>query len=318
MLIYHRTSILNSSAQTVVNTVNCVEVMGKGLAAAFRKRYPPMFSAYQEICTQKLLEPGKLWLWKGADQWVLNFPTKKHWRHPSKLEWIEVGLKKFIAEYDEKGVREISFPRLGCGNGGLDWDDVQPLMEQYLSALPISVYVHDYEVNLGVPEHLEHAIGDSPLPERSEAAAHRINASFEDFLKVLHSLVEDYGGNFRAIPTGETFRAFFDSVQHDAGAALRIETDLAPVFVEVEDLHRLWIKLLNGLVTRESIEGSGEHAADRILSFLSALPDVRLVEIQRRHTSSPELAVELRRQHAAESVGTTDMDGARQTQFSWG
>ena len=124
MLTYRRTSLLESTAQTLVNTVNCVGVMGKGIALEFKKRQPDMFDAYKRICDKKLLTPGKLWLWRGNEHLTLNFPTKIHWRNPSKLEWIESGLRKFVENYKALGISEISFPRLGCGNGGLDWDDV--------------------------------------------------------------------------------------------------------------------------------------------------------------------------------------------------
>ncbi len=144
MLIYRRTSLLESSAQTLVNTVNCVGVMGKGLAQAFKEREPSMFAAYKRICDDRKLEPGKLWLWRGSDNWVLNFPTKIHWRSPSRIEWIEAGLQKFVAAYESQAITEISFPKLGCGNGNLDWSDVQPVMERYLKDLPIKVYIHDY------------------------------------------------------------------------------------------------------------------------------------------------------------------------------
>jgi O-acetyl-ADP-ribose deacetylase (regulator of RNase III) len=155
MLTYHRTSILTSQAQTVVNTVNTVGVMGKGIAAHFKHRYPEMFVAYQRLCRERKLDIGKLWLWKASDQWVLNFPTKRHWRNPSKLSYVEGGLQKFVAEYEGRGIREISFPRLGCGNGGLSWDDVRPLMERYLTRLPIPVFIHDFERDIGEPEHRE-------------------------------------------------------------------------------------------------------------------------------------------------------------------
>ncbi len=145
MLTYADTSLLDSSAQTLVNAVNCVGVMGKGIAKAFKDRHPEMFSAYKRICDAGLLEPGKLWLWNSSDQWVLNFPTKVHWRNPSRLEWIEMGLDKFSAEYAHRGINQISFPRLGCGNGGLDWEEVRPLMERYLAPLPINVIIHDFK-----------------------------------------------------------------------------------------------------------------------------------------------------------------------------
>ena len=155
MLTYKRTSLLEAKTQTLVNTVNCVGVMGKGIAKAFKKREPDMFTAYKNICDQKLLEPGKLWLWRGSEQWVLNFPTKIHWRNPSRMEWVEAGLEKFVNTYETQGITDIAFPKLGCGNGGLSWEDVKPLMERYLSDLPIPVFIHDYTKDIGLPEHLE-------------------------------------------------------------------------------------------------------------------------------------------------------------------
>jgi O-acetyl-ADP-ribose deacetylase (regulator of RNase III) len=142
MLIYRQTHLLESDAQTLVNPINCVGVMGKGLARAFKEREPEMFATYKRICEQKLLAPDKLWLWYGAASLILNFPTKQHWRNPSKLEWIEAGLEEFVRRYQELGIIEISFPQLGCGNGGLRWDDVRPLMEKHLGSLPIQIYIH--------------------------------------------------------------------------------------------------------------------------------------------------------------------------------
>lgn len=132
MITYLKGDIFSSPAQVLVNTVNTVGVMGKGVALEFKKRYPEMFSAYERVCKAKQLEIGKLFLWKGPEKWVLMFPTKVHWRNPSKIEYIEAGLQKFSATYADKGITSAAFPRLGCGNGGLDWKQVQPLMEQYL------------------------------------------------------------------------------------------------------------------------------------------------------------------------------------------
>jgi O-acetyl-ADP-ribose deacetylase (regulator of RNase III) len=142
VLTHRRTSIFESSAQTLVNAVNCVGVMGRGVALAFKQRYPDMFKAYKHICDQQQLRPGELWLWRGPERWVLNFPTKDHWRNSSRLEWIESGLSRFAADYDSLGIQEISFPRLGCGAGGLDWDHVRPIMERHLSSLPIPIAIH--------------------------------------------------------------------------------------------------------------------------------------------------------------------------------
>ena len=93
--------------QTIVNTINCVGVMGKGIALVFKLRYPEMFDKYQELCKSKMIGIGKLWLYKTSEspQWVLNFPTKFHWKYPSKMEYIEKGLielKKKIIELEIK------------------------------------------------------------------------------------------------------------------------------------------------------------------------------------------------------------------------
>lgn len=153
MIEYIEGNIFNSPAQVIVNAVNTVGVMGKGIALEYKKRYPEMFDAYKEACDKKLLETGKLMLYYAPDHWILLFPTKKHWRSPSKLEYIESGLDKFVHTYAEKGITSIAFPRLGCGNGELEWDDVRPLMEKYLKPLPIDVYIY---IGMGkdiTPEH---------------------------------------------------------------------------------------------------------------------------------------------------------------------
>ena len=142
MIQYIEGDIFDSPAQVIVNTVNTVGVMGKGLALSFKQRYPNMFEKYKKVCENKLLTIGKLMMCYEADHWILLFPTKEHWRNPSKMEYIEEGLKKFVQTYAEKNITSIAFPRLGCGNGELDWNKVKPLMEHYLKDLPIDVYIY--------------------------------------------------------------------------------------------------------------------------------------------------------------------------------
>jgi len=122
--------------------------MGKGIAKEFKKIYPEMFKEYQKLCEKKKLTVGKLWLYKTKNKWILNFPTKTTWRKPSKLEYIESGLKTFIKGYAKFGIISIAFPPLGCGNGELDWDkQVRPLMEKYLKSIPIDIFIsfHRYK-----------------------------------------------------------------------------------------------------------------------------------------------------------------------------
>jgi O-acetyl-ADP-ribose deacetylase (regulator of RNase III) len=302
MLIYHRTSIFESQAQTVVNTVNCVGVMGKGIAAQFRKRYPEMFRAYRDICEKKLLEPGTLWLWKAPDQWILNFPTKRHWRYPSKLEWIDAGLKKFVAEYETRGITEISFPRLGCGNGGLDWDEVRPIMEKHLSPLPITTFVHDFEVNIGLPEHLEHH-------HSSSVKTNRIDRSFEDFVDGLQNLVDEHAGRFRTLHSDSVFKVTFVPENQ-----LEIESEGGTSRIDVDDLRSIWVKLLNGVVTKQAVEWGPLVRAQHILSLLCMFPEVRLIQIQRTNSEQPEFAVELRNRRGTQLAGNTDN---KQPELAW-
>jgi len=142
MLHYTDTTVFNVNAQTIVNTVNCVGVMGAGLALEFQLRFPEMEKDYVERCRRKEVKPGKPYLYKNYEAvWILNFPTKNHWKYPSKIEWIDEGLKYFSSKYQQGGITSIAFPKLGCSHGGLNWRDVSPLMEKYLGNLDIDVFI---------------------------------------------------------------------------------------------------------------------------------------------------------------------------------
>ena len=154
MLMYIEGNMFESPAQVLVNTVNTVGVMGKGIALTFKKVYPDMYKNYRFFCEHKQFEVGKLYLYKTPGKWILNFPTKINWRNPSKVEYIEQGLKKFVLTYKDKGIKSIAFPKLGCGNGGLDFEtQVKPLMDKYLSHLDIDVYVYLHDATKEI-EHL--------------------------------------------------------------------------------------------------------------------------------------------------------------------
>lgn len=147
VITYVEESLFSSPAQTLVNTVNTVGVMGKGLASTFKTIYPEMFTEYARHCETGELTIGRLLLYRTPHKWVLNFPTKRHWRQPSRLEDIDAGLRTFRDTYAEHGVTSIAFPQLGCGNGGLDWEEqVRPLMERHLGPLPLEIFVY---VNAG-------------------------------------------------------------------------------------------------------------------------------------------------------------------------
>lgn len=138
-------NLFTSNAQTIVNTVNTVGVMGAGIALECRLRYPDMFSKYVELCKNKQLEVGMLWLYKSTDRWILNFPTKEDWKGDSKIEYLEKGLSKFVASYQDKGITSIAFPILGSRNGKIPIEVSLEIMQRYLTkcVIPIEIYRYD-------------------------------------------------------------------------------------------------------------------------------------------------------------------------------
>lgn len=135
-------NIFESNCSTIVNTVNCVGVMGKGIALEFKKRYPEMFKEYVVKCDRGQVKPGVPYVYKKNEISILNFPTKDHWRSPSRLSYVIDGLDWFVSNYEQYDIKSIAFPPLGCGNGGLTWDVVGPIMYQKLSKLPIDVEIY--------------------------------------------------------------------------------------------------------------------------------------------------------------------------------
>ena len=139
---YQKGDIFDSKTQVIVNPVNCKGVMGKGLALAFKQRYPEMFAVYQQECRTGKLCIGRPMLYRGSTPWILIFPTKDDWRLPSKLEYLDQGLEYIVANYKKDGIISIAFPKLGAGLGQLSWYEVGPLMAKYLSRLEAEVYVY--------------------------------------------------------------------------------------------------------------------------------------------------------------------------------
>lgn len=143
-------NIFNSRCQCIVNTINCVGVMGAGIAYEYRLRYPEMYQKYVELCNTRLLDIGKLWIYKPKkidDKWVLNFPTKYHWKYESKPEYLEKGLQKFLDTYSERGITSIAFPLLGTTNGGIPESVSIGIMKKYLEKCNIPVEIYYFDAN---------------------------------------------------------------------------------------------------------------------------------------------------------------------------
>ena len=136
----HGDLLKQDDVDAIVNTVNCVGVMGKGIALQFKNKWPDNFAQYQAACKAGKVRPGTMNVFDAGayaqPHFIINFPTKDHWRGNSKLSFIQDGLKDLVAQVRALDIRSIAIPPLGCGNGGLDWADVKPMIEVAFSALP--------------------------------------------------------------------------------------------------------------------------------------------------------------------------------------
>lgn len=138
--------IFQSDCQAIINTINTVGVMGKGLALIYRNKYPVMFAEYRKACFNNEVKIGFMYLWKvpDKDKWIINFPTKEHWRNPSKIEWIIAGLQDLVKVVKEKGFTSLAIAPLGCGNGGLNWTlvkkEILKVCEESLNDIKIEIY----------------------------------------------------------------------------------------------------------------------------------------------------------------------------------
>lgn len=139
MIRFTNGNLLDANVDALVNAVNTVGVMGKGIALMFNERFPENYRVYAAACKAGEVETGRMFVQPVSQpdgpRWIINFPTKQHWRHPSKLEWVREGMAALREVIREKQIRSIALPPLGCGNGGLDWEVVRPLIEEALGDL---------------------------------------------------------------------------------------------------------------------------------------------------------------------------------------
>lgn len=148
MIVYKKGNLLEDEAEALVNAVNTVGVMGAGIAKQFKEKFPEMFDKYKKACQQGEVKLGKMHVVpveaEGGKKYVVNFPTLEHWTDKSKLSDIEAGLEDLVRVVKEKEIKSIAIPPLGCGVGGLQWEDVRKLTEEAFAGLA-DVTVHLYE-----------------------------------------------------------------------------------------------------------------------------------------------------------------------------
>ena len=148
MIKYTTGNIINADVEALVNTVNTVGVMGKGIALAFKKAFPSNFKLYKKACDEKSFFIGKLLVTETGQftpKFIVNFPTKQHWRGHSKVEFIEIGMQELVKTIEEQQIKSIAIPPLGCGNGGLRWEIVKPIILKELSKINREISVIIYE-----------------------------------------------------------------------------------------------------------------------------------------------------------------------------
>jgi O-acetyl-ADP-ribose deacetylase (regulator of RNase III) len=140
MITYGTGDLLQADAEALVNTVNCVGVMGKGIALQFKRRYPENFEAYEKACKRGEVTIGTMFVTEtghlDGPRYLINFPTKKHWRAPSQLRYIDAGLTDLVRVLRDLNIRSVAVPPLGAGNGGLDWAQVEPRLIEALQQVP--------------------------------------------------------------------------------------------------------------------------------------------------------------------------------------
>jgi O-acetyl-ADP-ribose deacetylase (regulator of RNase III) len=159
MITYKTGDILIEDAEALVNAVNCIGSMGRGLAAEFKRAWPENFTEYAAACRRQEVRPGRMFVFQNTaasgPRYIINFPTKRHWRDNSRIEDIEAGLSALVTEVRQRSIRSIAIPALGSGLGRLDWADVRPRIERAMRELP--------HVNVVVFEPHGRTVSEAPI-----------------------------------------------------------------------------------------------------------------------------------------------------------
>lgn len=268
MVEYKRGNLLEADAEALVNTVNCVGVMGKGIALQFKQAFPQNYEEYRKVCKAEQLEPGKVLVHRtglfGNPRFIINFPTKRHWRGKSRIEDVRSGLAALIDTVQRLEIKSIAVPPLGCGYGGLEWTEVRPLIEDAFRSVP-GVRVLVFEPT-GAPRPAERPVRTSkPKLTRARALYLLVIARYAaiDFKRTLLEIQK---------------LAYF---MQCAGEPLRLQFKAGPYGPYADNLNKV-LETLEGHYTT-GYEGSRKPdreielrpgAMEQARGFLGADPDV--------------------------------------------
>lgn len=180
--------LLEQKVDAIVNTVNTVGVMGKGIALQFKRRWPDNFRAYERACKAGDVEVGKMFIFDCGGlvtpKYIINFPTKKHWKGNSKIEFIQDGLKDLVQQVRRLQIKSIAMPPLGCGNGGLDWAEVKPLIIKAFEQMP------DVEVRLFAPSNERRQIAAEATPPKMTAGRAAVVSVLSMYQRLQYALTQ--------------------------------------------------------------------------------------------------------------------------------
>jgi O-acetyl-ADP-ribose deacetylase (regulator of RNase III) len=258
MIHYTTGDILQDDAEAVVNTVNCVGVMGRGIALQFKNQYPENFKAYTTACKDDLVQPGRMFIHETGEftgpKFIINFPTKRHWRGKSRLEDIDSGLTVLAEEIVRLKIRSIAIPPLGSGLGGLDWQEVKQRIEKTFEGLN-EIDVHIYEP-AGAPE-ADKMVRNREVPEMTPGRAalvelmdRYLNGLLDPFLTLLevHKLMyfmQEAGAPLRLKYEKAGYGPYAKNLGH---VLKRIEGHLVSGYADGGDEPTKQLKLVPGAV----------------------------------------------------------------------
>ncbi len=263
MIQYKTGNILAEDAEALVNTVNCVGVMGRGIALQFKEAFPANFKAYEIACRHGEVKPGRMFVFETGQltnpRYVINFPTKRHWRGQARLEDVETGLQALVEEIRSRGIRSIAIPPLGSGLGGLEWAEVRPRIERALRGLP-DLRVVVFEPTGGRPP--ERTAKARKVPEMTPARA------------ALVGLMDRYlAGLMDPFVTLLEVHKLMYFIQ-EAGEPLRLRYVAAPYGPYAENLRHV-LQAVEGYYV--SGYGDGGDAPDKLLQLVpGATGDARV------------------------------------------
>lgn len=271
MVEFKTGNILAEDAEALVNTVNCVGFMGRGIALQFKKAWPENFKAYEAACRRAEVQPGRMFVFETGQlvspRYIINFPTKRHWRGKSKIEDIDAGLEALVAEVRARGIRSIAVPPLGAGLGGLDWADVRCRIERALAALP------DVRAVVFEPRQSPEEVG-----VQRTAQVPRMTNSRAALVGLMDRYLEGLLAPF--ISLLEVHKLMY--LMQEAGEPLRLRLAKGPYGPYAENLRHVLHQIEGHYVTGY---GAGGDAPDKILELVpGAVEKARVVLDQQGET----------------------------------